>query len=143
MGQKFREIILDKIAKSSVPQKMEEEGFFGFKPKHSDVESSIDGNNVLIECKVINNDNICEVRNGLGQLIEYLKEGKWRAGVLAVFDKRQSATKFFCNNSKNELFAKKFSMKDYFDKSLREIEVAIFHIYQENGNLAIEPYYIS
>ena len=93
-------------------------------------------NNVLVECKFIKGNNGYEIRNGIGQLIEYLLEGEWNVGILLCFDK----TGYKELNDRDKWFIKKFSMKDCCDENLKNVAVAIFFIYQGNNGLEIKSY---
>lgn len=135
----FRECVLDKIEafeNIAIPQSMRTRGFFNYMAKHSDIEFKFNKNNVLVECKFIKGNNGYEIRNGIGQLIEYLLEGEWNVGILLCFDK----TGYKELNDRDKWFIKKFSMKDCCDENLKNVAVAIFFIYQGNNGLEIKSY---
>lgn len=120
----------------AIPKNMQEEGFFNYKAKHSDIEFKFKENNVLVECKFIRGNNGCEIRNGIGQLIEYLLVGKWNMGILLCFDK----TEYKELTDRDKWFMKKFSMKNCYDENLKRVAVAIFFIYQGNNGIEIKSY---
>jgi len=99
----FQTAVVDSVAGvREIPQSKRNRkvGFFGFRPKCSDLMYEQDGsrNRLLIECKLIRKDNVYDIRNGLLQLIEYMKldeqDDRDKSGCLLVLDKRNEATSF-------------------------------------------------
>lgn len=79
-------------------------GFFGFRPKCADLVYEQQGtqegvqNRLLIESKLLRKDNVYDIRNGLLQLIEYMKlagpDDIDKCGCLLVLDRRDAPASF-------------------------------------------------
>lgn len=109
-------------------------GFFGYKPKRSDlVYNAADGRRLLVECKLLTASNGCEVRNAFLQLLEYMYLGQYSEGIVLVYDIRVSQ-----DSLKGELNQWLVERMSSFNIGGANYALSLVHIFKRNGAFETE-----
>lgn len=143
----FREDILAKISGVKIEkcQRPKKTGFFGYHYGIPDILVKYKEQRIMIECKILRPGKEFEIRNSLGQIVEYSLETKCQEACILIFDVREKCSNLFSENSQwrlNKWFVDKFRIKNVPGGINKKINLSIVRIFPHKNKYVDMEYYV-